>query len=141
MVFYRMILANHTLRSYDERLNALLELIFEMGGLVRSMVMDAKKSLHARDEALAANADAADRRINELDENIEEQATLIIALQNPMAIDLRFITSTIKIAGLLERAADLAKNIIKRSPKLGDYRPEAVLVRMDAMADTVVAMI
>lgn len=136
-----MILASHTLKSYDEKLEQLLALILEMGGLVRQMVLDAKESLRKGDPKLGEAALDFDRKINALDSQIEESATLILALQNPMAIDLRFVTSAIKIAGILERAGDLAKNIIQRSPKMGENIPPAVIARLEDMADVSATMI
>lgn len=136
-----MILASHTLKSYDEKLESLLRLILEMGGLVRQMVLDAKDSLRHGDPKRGEAALDFDRKINALDSQIEESATLILALQNPMAIDLRFVTSAIKIAGILERAGDLAKNIIQRSPKMGAGIPSEVLTRLEDMADVAASMI
>lgn len=136
-----MILPSHTLKAYDEKLEELLSLILEMGGLVQKMVLDAKTAVSQRDPKLGEAARDFDRRINDLDSRIEEAATLILALQNPMAIDLRFVTSAIKIASILERAGDLAKNIIQRSPKLGNDMPPAVIARLEEMADIAASML
>jgi phosphate transport system protein len=112
-----------------------------MGGEVRNLVIAAKLSFRSKDESRAQDAKAADKVINELDLKIEEEATVVLALQNPLAIDLRFVTSILKITGMLERAGDLAKNTVKRSVKMGEFAPEDVLVKLERMADITVEML
>ncbi|MDE3060826.1 MAG: phosphate signaling complex protein PhoU [Pseudomonadota bacterium] len=136
-----MILPQHTLRSYDKQLQHLLQLILDMGGEVKKMVLAAKASFRSRDQARVADAKAADKHINELDVQIEEEATIVLALQNPLAIDLRFVTSVLKITGMLERAGDLAKNTVKRSVKMGTFAPEPVIRKLEKMADVIVEML
>ncbi len=136
-----MNLSQHTLRSYDKQLQHLMQLILDMGGEVRKMVLAAKQSFRSRDESRVAEAKAADKHINELDVQIEEEATIVLALQNPLAIDLRFVTSVLKITGMLERAGDLAKNTVKRSVKMGTFAPEPVIKKLESMADIIVGML
>jgi len=136
-----MNLSQHTLRSYDKQLQHLMQLILDMGGEVRKMVLAAKQSFRSRDEGRVADAKAADKLINELDHKIEEEATIVLALQNPLAIDLRFVTSVLKITGMLERAGDLAKNTVKRSVKMGTFAPEPVIVKLEKMADIILEML
>jgi phosphate transport system protein len=136
-----MNLTQHTLRSYDKQLQHLMSLIQDMGGEVRKMVMAAKQSFRSRDESRIAEAKAADKHINRLDHQIEEEATIVLALQNPLAIDLRFVTSVLKITGMLERAGDLAKNTVKRSVKMGTFAPEAVIQKLELMADIIMEML
>ena len=61
--------------------------------------------------------------------------------QNPLGIDLRFVTSVLKITGMLERAGDYAKNTVKRSVKMGEFTPEPVLQKLERMADIIVEML
>ncbi len=136
-----MTLGQHTLRSYDRQLQKLLHLILDMGGQVNQQVMAAKESFRHRDESRVGEAKTADKKINELDRQIEEEATIILALQNPMAIDLRFVISVLKITGMLERAGDLAKNTVKRSVKMGEFAPEPIIRKLETMADAVVEML
>src|SRR5580692_9170924 len=136
-----MDLSQHTLRSYDKQLQHLLQLILDMGGEVRQMVLAAKQSFRSKDANRAADAKAADKHINELDNQIEEEATIVLALQNPLAIDLRFVTSVLKITGMMERAGDLAKNTVKRSIKMGEFAPEPVVAKLDLMADVILEML
>lgn len=136
-----MTLGQHTVRSYDKQLQHLSRLILNMGGEVRNMILAAKQSFRSRHESQITDAKAADKLINELDHQIEEDATIVLALQNPLAIDLRFVTSVLKITGMLERAGDLAKNTIKRSVKMGSSAPEAAVQKLEKMADITVQML
>lgn len=136
-----MSLSHHTLKSYDKQLQHLLSLILAMGSEVKSLILAAKQSFREREESRVADAKLADKHINELDLQIEEEATVVLALQNPMAIDLRFVISIIKITGMLEHAGDLAKNTVKRSIRMGSFVPEAAIVKLELMADIIVEML
>jgi len=136
-----MTLGQHTLRSYDKQLQHLSQLILEMGGEVRQLILAAKEAFRSRDEHRVMDAKVADKHINELDHQIEEEATIVLALQNPLAIDLRFVISVLKITTMLERAGDLAKNTVKRSVKMGDYAPEPLIQKLERMADVTVEML
>lgn len=136
-----MNLSQHTVRSYDDQLHELLTLILKMGNEVRKMVLAARESFRTRDEASVLDAKMADRIINELDQKIEDAATRVLALQSPVAVDLRFVTSVLKITGMLERAGDLAKNAIKRSVKMSPDTPEEVIRKMEQMVDIIVEML
>ena len=119
-----MDLNNHTLRNYDKQLQHLMRLILDMGGEVRKMVLAAKSSFRSDDVNRVAEAKAADKYINALDHQIEEEATIVL-----------------KITGMLERAGDLAKNTVKRSVKMGIHAPEEVILKLEKMADIVVSML
>jgi phosphate transport system protein len=134
-------LNQHTLTLYDKQLAHLMQLIQDMGGQVKQMVLAAKASLRSRDQERVIDAKAADKHINQLDRQIEEEATIVLALQNPLAIDLRFVTSVLKITGMLEHSADLAKNTIKRSIKMGDFVSEPAITKLEQMADIIVEML
>jgi len=117
---------DHTVRSYDKELDSLERRIAEMGGISEKMVVDAMDALSLADVALAHQVVATDARLDALQREIEEQAILTIARRQPMAVDLREIIGAIRVAGDLERVGDLAKNIAKRSVKIG---PEARVPR------------
>lgn len=136
-----MTLGQHTLRSYDKQLEHLAQLVSDMGGEVIKLVQSAKVAFRSPDAQRIADAKAADKHINRLDSQIEEEATIVLALQSPMAVDLRFVTSVIKITDMLERAGDMAKNTVKRSVKKGDFAPEPVIQKLERMADVIVEML
>ena len=109
----------HTVRAYDKDLDLLERRIAEMGGLAEKMVIEAVDALASGDAALAQQVVETDPRLDTLQREIEEQATLTIARRQPVAIDLREIIGAIRVAGDLERVGDLAKNIARRSVKIG----------------------
>src|SRR5277367_3988218 len=109
----------HTVRAYDKDLDLLERRIAEMGGLAEKMVIDAMDALAAADTSLAHQVVSTDPRLDVLQREVEEQAILTIARRQPVAIDLREIIGAIRVAGDLERVGDLAKNIAKRSVKIG----------------------
>jgi phosphate transport system protein len=82
-------------------------------------VIDAVDALSTGDAALAHQVVETDPRLDMLQREIEEQATLTIARRQPVANDLREIIGAIRVAGDLERVGDLAKNIARRSVKIG----------------------
>jgi phosphate transport system protein len=112
-------MVDHTVKAYDKELDALARRIVEMGGIAEKMVVDAMDALANADASLAQQVVATDPRLNALQREIEEQAVLTIARRQPVADDLREIVGAIRAAGDLERVGDLAKNIAKRSIKIG----------------------
>lgn len=111
-------MGSHIVHSYDEELEHITRLVVDMGLLVRDLVQIAEQSLgeHATDFVMIAKA--TDKKVNHLDVEIERQATALLALRQPMAIDLRMAISALKIAVIMERMGDLAKNTVKRSSKM-----------------------
>ena len=110
---------DHTVKSYDNELDTLERRIAEMGGIAEKMVVDAMDSLVNSDSALAGVVVATDPRVDALQREIEDLAVRAIARRQPVAIDLRELIGVIRVAGDLERVGDLAKNIAKRSVKIG----------------------
>ena len=131
---------HHTQSAYDKQLGLLTEDILKMGALVKELVIIAKRSLIERNPSLVDEARAKDKEVNALDYRIEHQVAVVLALRNPMAVDLRFVTSALKIAGALERAGDLAKNTAKRSVKLENYMPAESTQKLERMVEIVIEM-
>jgi phosphate transport system protein len=114
---------DHTVRSFDEQLQALATLVAQMGGLTEAQLAAAIEAIARRDSQAAETAVAGDGRIDALQAEIEERAVKLLALRQPMAVDLRDTLAAIKIAGELERIGDLAKNIAKRALVLNREPP------------------
>jgi phosphate transport system protein len=112
-------MTDHTIKAYDKELETLERQIAEMGGIAEQMVIEAMDALANSDAPLAHRVIAADQRLDDLQREIEENAILAIARRQPMAVDLREIVSAIRVAGDIERVGDLAKNIAKRSIRIG----------------------
>jgi phosphate transport system protein len=104
----------HTVKAFDEDLDQLRASIAEMGGLAENAIRDSMRALIQRDTETAIAVIEADRRIDALEAEIERSAVQIIALRAPMADDLRDVVAALKIAGVVERIGDYAKNIAKR---------------------------
>ena len=105
-------------RTFDDELKELNRLILEMGGLVEGSISRAVESLKKKDEEMAKDVIRGDDRINKLEVEIDENCVSLLALRQPMAVDLRFITTGMRIATDLERIGDLAVDIAKRSLEL-----------------------
>lgn len=103
---------------FDEELSRLKEMILKMGALVESSIKDSVKSLVERNDELAKSVIERDHEINALDVQIDEECIRLIALMQPMAGDLRFITTAMKITTDLERMGDNAVNIAERALEL-----------------------
>src|ERR1700689_641137 len=106
------------MRPFVLELDELQNKILEMGGLVETSIHNSIRSLVERDDALMVNIWESEERINQLDIEIDGFATRLLALQQPVARDLRFLTAAIKINSDLERMGDLAINIAQRSLSL-----------------------
>lgn len=107
--------SDHILKRFDQELERLNATINEMGGLTESQFAKALAAMRERDTATAEEVIADDARVDALDVAVQEQTVKLLALRQPMAIDLRVVLSSIKIAAALERIADYAKNTAKRS--------------------------
>ena len=112
-------MVDHTVRAYDRELDTLERRIAEMGGIAEKMVIDAMDALANADTVLAHQVVATDPRLDALQREIEDMTVMTIARRQPVAVDLRELIGAIRIAGDLERVGDLAKNIAKRTVKLG----------------------
>jgi phosphate transport system protein len=106
------------LRRFEEELEELKNKLLEMSGLVESAVYRSVLVLTEGDSEQAQEVLKNERRINQMEIEIDDAATNLLALQQPMAIDLRFVTAAIKINNDLERMGDLAVNIVERALSL-----------------------
>jgi phosphate transport system protein len=105
---------------FDEELHQLKDKLLKMGALVEDAIKSSIHALVERDNALAGRVIDNDRMINMLDVEIDEDSIRLIALKQPMAVDLRFITTAMKITTDLERMGDLAVNIAERALELNE---------------------
>ncbi len=105
---------------FDEELMRLKEKVLIMGSMVEAAIKDAVIALVDRNNQLASTVIENDHKINTLDSEIDEECIRLIALMQPMASDLRFITTAMKITTDLERMGDMAVNIAERAIELND---------------------
>lgn len=119
--------SGHIVKSFDNDLGQIESLLLEMGGLVESQISEAVRALTDRDVELGEKIRANDKRVDDLEVQINELTIKTLALRQPMAEDLRAVVTALKVAANLERIGDYAKNIAKRtsvlaqSPHIGSY--------------------
>jgi phosphate transport system protein len=126
----------HLIKSYDEDLRRLRDMIARMGGLAERQVADSTYALTRRDPELAGIVVERDGEIDALQREVETFVIRLLALRQPVASDLRLIVGALKIANDLERIGDYAKNDAKRAvvlsqlPSFGSMNGFLRLARM-----------
>jgi phosphate transport system protein len=129
--------AEHIVKSYDEELTRLNNMIVEMGGLAEAQLSSAIDAVSDRDSELAALVVEGDAKVDELQRELDNLAIRLLALRQPMARDLREIFAALKIGADLERICDYAANVAKRSIALAQtppIQPVHALPRMGTLA-------
>ncbi len=137
-------------RHLDVELKDLKDKLLLMGGSVESQLQDALQALTERDSDLAVRVVENDLSVNKLDVEIDENCLRLLALHQPTAGDLRFITTAMKISTELERMSDLAENIAERAielnrepqlkpyidiPRMGNWTSQMVKEALDAFVN------
>ncbi|MGA8399700.1 MAG: phosphate signaling complex protein PhoU [Stellaceae bacterium] len=133
--------AEHIVKSYDEELTRLNNMIVEMGGLAEAQLSSAIEAVARRDSALAAVVVEGDARVDELQRELDNLAIRLLALRQPMARDLREIFAALKIGADLERICDYAANVAKRSIALAQTPPIQPVHALPRMGTLALAMI
>lgn len=129
----------HTVRAYDDELDAITAELARMGGLAEAEVADAIRAIAKSDVNLATSVISRDAKLDVLDKEIERRAVRLIALRQPVAHDLRHTVAAMRISTNLERIGDLAKNIAKRALLIVDSEPLTPLTgSIERMGDLVV---
>ena len=134
-------MAEHTVKAFDEDITHLRGLIAEMGGLAEVAIQEAMQALVTGDEELAAGVVERDLKLDRLESEVDELAVRVIALRAPMADDLREIIAALKIAGVVERIGDYAKNIAKRVGRIEGRRRFEPLTLIPAMGEVAAEMV
>ena len=128
-------------KHFDEELNLLKEKLLSMASLAETMIYKAVKSLAERDKSLFEVVNQDEKKVNYLQIEIDELCLKLLALKQPMATDLRFITSAMKINSELERIGDLAVNIIQRAEVLIKQPQLKPLIDIPRMAELTQKMV
>ena len=111
----------HLVKSYDQELKRLRNMMTQMGGIVETQVALAADAIMHRDAAAATRAVEEDPKVDALEREIETFVIRLLALRQPVAGDLRHIVAALKITGDLERIGDYAANLAKRSIVLAQF--------------------
>jgi phosphate transport system protein len=134
-------MTDHTVKAFDEDIIRLRGLIAEMGGLAEVAINEAMDSLVRHDEVLAAEVVLRDKKLDALEAEVDRLAIRVLALRAPMADDLREVVATLKIAGVIERIGDYAKNIAKRVGEIQGRKKFDPLTLLPAMAEIASSMV
>lgn len=129
--------SQHVVKSYDQELKRLRNMMTEMGGIVENQVALAAEAIMHRDSAAATRAVEDDPKVDALERDIEQFVIRLLALRQPMAGDLRQIVAALKMTGDLERIGDYAANVAKRSIVLGQFNLPYSLAGLAHMAHLV----
>jgi len=125
----------------QKELQKLKENLLKMAALVEEAIRDAVQSLSKRDSDLAEKTFQFEDRINKLENDIDEMCLKLLALRQPMAADLRFITSAMKITTDLERMGDQAVNIAERAISLNQEPQIKPYIDIPKMAEIAQSMV
>ncbi len=129
------------MRHFTEELDELRKELLTMAGLVELAVHESVLSLTERDSERAQQVLVNEAKINQLEIRIDELATQLLALHQPMAGDLRLLTAAIKINNDLERMGDLAVNIVERSLSLISQPSVKPMIDIPQMAQLAESMV
>jgi phosphate transport system protein len=142
--------ARHTSKHYEKELQAIKDTLIYIGVLTENAIDCAMRSLLERDSDLARKVIAGDTEIDTKDTELEDRCIRLLALRQPAARDLRFITTAIKMDGHLERIGDMAVNIAEKAillnkepqlkpyidlPRMAEITRQMIRESLDAMMD------
>ena len=126
---------------FHQGLDELKEKLLTMGGLAEQAVEKAVEGYHRRDRKLCVQVYEIEAEINRAEREIDELALDLLAMQQPMAVDLRFITACMKINADLERVGDQAVNIAERADEVIGLSEVDLQIDIPKMAATVSTMV
>ena len=133
--------SEHIVKSFDEELKQLSQMVAQMGGLAEAQLQAAIEALVARDAEGAARVVQGDERIDQLERQISNQTVRMLALRQPMAQDLRQIIAALKISSDIERIGDYSANVAKRAIALTQsppMRPVGGIARMSRLVQQII---
>jgi len=133
--------SDHIIKSYDDELHRLDNIIAEMGGMAESQLAASIEAVAKRDSDLASEVIENDAKVDELEREVESLVVRLLALRQPMARDLRQIVAALKTATDLERICDYAANVAKRSIVLNQTAPVKPVYALPRMGTLCQAMV
>lgn len=134
-------MAEHTVKAFDEDITRLRGMIGEMGGLAEVAIQQSLEALVRGDQELAQKVVERDKKLDDLEMQVDKLAVRVIALRAPMADDLREVIAALKIAGVVERIGDYSKNIAKRVGEIEGREKFEPLTLLPAMAEIASEMV
>jgi phosphate transport system protein len=133
--------SEHIVKSFDDELKRLSQMVAQMGGLAEAQLQAAIEALVARDAEQAARVVESDARIDQIERQIGAQTIRMLALRQPMARDLREVIAALKISSDIERIGDYAANVAKRAIALTQsppMRPVGGIARMGRLVQQII---
>ena len=127
----------HIVKGFDRDLDKIKDHINKIAGLVESQLAYAYQSLNERDILVAEKVVVRDKKIDKLYQELLDMSIHVFALRQPLAIDLRYVISSIKIASDLEKIGDQSKNIAKASSWLSKLPVNQKVLSVDNLFDLV----
>lgn len=127
----------HIVKSYDEELAQVATLAAKMGSLAEKQLAASIEAIQTRDNAIAGKAYEADNKIDDLEAELNERVLQILALRQPMAMDLRTLIGYLRIGRDIERIGDYAANIAKRARTLNTENRLKITSALVKMANLV----
>jgi phosphate transport system protein len=133
--------AEHLVKSFDEELEKLNAWIGQMGGLAEAQLSGALDAIAQRDASIAERVIASDPQIDKIERDVAQHVIRMLALRQPMAVDLRAIVAALKISGVIERIGDYSANLAKRSLVLGQLPPMRSIGGLERLGRLVVGVL
>ena len=127
----------HIVKSYDEELQYLNDSLVQMGSLTEKLLHDSMNAITKVDKDAVSKIVESDVKINKFRSSIDQHIMTILVKRSPVAIDLRYAISTLKISQDLERIGDLAKGNAKKILPLPDNLPPEMLKRIESLGEMV----
>ncbi|MBE7484378.1 MAG: phosphate signaling complex protein PhoU [Polyangiaceae bacterium] len=134
-------LQRHTDREYEAELEKLREQVLLMGARTEELLAQAMRAFSERDAELARLTIRIDNQIDQLELDIDQLCLKILARRQPVASDLRFITTTMKLVTDLERMGDLGVNVCERVIELAAEPPLPATTSVTRIAEAALAML
>jgi len=131
----------HIVKSFENELNGIVVSLKAMKDMVIDLIRTAEDSLNKDGADYYEKAILKDKKVNELEKDIESRAINILVRRQPMAGDLRFIVSAIKIASLLERIGDRGKKTAKKTQRITEPFSSEIYDDIKKMNAIIIAMI
>jgi len=122
------------MRHFDREIENLKELLLRMGAVVEDHISQSIRALLERDTAVAQAVIDADVAVDRMELEIDQHTVELIAMMQPAAVDLRFVTTAMKITPELERIADLAVDVCERAIELNREPPLKPLIDIPRLA-------
>jgi phosphate transport system protein len=122
------------MRHFDREIENLKELLLRMGAAVEEQITLSIRALLERDTAIAQKVIDTDNEIDKMELEIDQHTVQLIAMMQPAAVDLRFVTTAMKITPELERIADLAVDVCERAIELNREPPLKPLIDIPRLA-------